>query len=94
MKIERKITLSKLENILILYALGGCRMKLTVNGKPLEIEKSINIKELLSVAKAEQPEYVTVQLNGEFIDHKGFEDTFVKDGDTVEFLYFMGGGAR
>lgn len=69
-------------------------MKLTVNGKPLEIEKSINIKELLSVAKAEQPEYVTVQLNGEFIDHKGFEDTFVKDGDTVEFLYFMGGGAR
>jgi len=69
-------------------------MKLTVNGKPLEIEKSINVKELLVVAKADQPEYVTVQLNGEFVDHSGFEDTFVGDGDTVEFLYFMGGGAR
>lgn len=69
-------------------------MKLTVNGEPLEIEKSINVKELLVVAKADQPEYVTVQLNGEFVDHSGFENTFVNDGDTVEFLYFMGGGAR
>ena len=69
-------------------------MKLTVNGEPLEIEKPINVKELLVVAKAEQPEYMTVELNGEFVDHSGFESTLVKDGDTVEFLYFMGGGAR
>lgn len=69
-------------------------MKLTVNGEPLEVEKPINVKELLVVAKAEQPEYVTVELNGEFVDHSGFESTLVKDGDTVEFLYFMGGGAR
>ena len=69
-------------------------MKLTVNGEPLEIEKPINVKALLDVAKAEQPEYVTVELNGEFVDHSGFESTLVKDGDTVEFLYFMGGGAR
>ena len=69
-------------------------MKLTVNGEPLEIEKPINVKELLVVARAEQPEYVTVELNGEFVDHSGFESTLVKDGDTVEFLYFMGGGAR
>ncbi len=69
-------------------------MKLTVNGDPLEIEKPITVKELLVVAKAEQPEYVTVELNGEFVDHSGFETTMVKDGDVVEFLYFMGGGAR
>lgn len=73
---------------------GGFIMKLTVNGEALEIEKSINLKELLVVAKADQPEYVTVQLNGEFVDHSGFETTFVKDGDQIEFLYFMGGGAR
>ena len=59
-----------------------------------DLRIEINLKELLVVAKADQPEYVTVQLNGEFVDHSGFEDTFVKDGDTVEFLYFMGGGAR
>lgn len=69
-------------------------MNLTVNGKALSIDKSINLKELLTVAKAKQPDYVTVELNGEFVDHSGFETTFVKDGDKVEFLYFMGGGAR
>ena len=69
-------------------------MKITVNGSALNIEKPINIEELLRVAKAEQPEYVTVQLNGEFVDHGGFANTFVKDGDTVEFLYFMGGGSK
>lgn len=69
-------------------------MNPTVNGKALSIDKSINLKELLTVAKAEQPDYVTVELNGEFVDHSGFETTFVKEGDKVEFLYFMGGGAR
>lgn len=69
-------------------------MNLTVNGKARSIDKSINLKELLTVAKAEQPDYVTVELNGEFVDHSGFETTFVKEGDKVEFLYFMGGGAR
>ena len=68
-------------------------MKVAVNREPLELAGKININELLVAAKADQPEYVTVQLNGEFIDHSGFEDTFVKEGDTIEFLYFMGGGA-
>ena len=69
-------------------------MKLAVNGETLELEQSINLRNLLVIAEADQPDYVTVQLNGEFIDHDRFEDTFVKDGDTVEFLYFMGGGMR
>ena len=73
---------------------GAYKMKLTVNGEPLEIEHPINLEELLVVAKAEQPEYVTVELNGEFVNHAGFASTRVQDGDTVEFLYFMGGGAR
>ena len=69
-------------------------MKLTVNGEPLEIEHPITVKELLVVAKAEQPEYVAVQLKGTFVDHSSFETTTVQDGDVVEVLYFMGGGAR
>ena len=69
-------------------------MKVTVNGEPLEIEKPLSVKDVLVVAKAEQPASVTVQLNGEFVDHSGFETTTVQDGDTVEFLYFMGGGAK
>lgn len=67
-------------------------MKVRVNGNEIELEKSVNIKELLVIAKAEQPEYVTVQKNDEFVDHDRFESTFTEDGDVIEFLYFMGGG--
>lgn len=69
-------------------------MKVQVNGDELVIEKPVSIKELLVLAKAEQPEYVTVQKNGAFVEKNKFEETFVVEGDTIEFLYFMGGGSR
>jgi len=31
-------------------------------------------------------------LNGDILDRGDFDGAAVKDGDTVEFLYFMGGG--
>jgi sulfur carrier protein len=36
---------------------------------------------------------VTVQVNGVIIDRNQFDTTPLKDGDEVEFLYYMGGGA-
>lgn len=69
-------------------------MIVRVNGENLSAEKSLSVAELLIVAKAEQPEYVTVQLNGEFVERDDFAKTFVTDGDEIEFLYFMGGGQR
>lgn len=69
-------------------------MKVQVNGEELVIEKPVNIKEFLVLAKAEQPEYVTVQKNDAFVERSKFEETFVEEGDIIEFLYFMGGGSR
>lgn len=67
-------------------------MIIKVNGENLSLEKSLNIADLLVTVKADQPEYVTVQLNGEFVERDDFPKIFVNDGDEVEFLYFMGGG--
>ena len=67
-------------------------MIVKVNGEIFSAEKALNIDELLAAVKADQPEYVTVQLNGEFVERADFPKTFVKDGDEIEFLYFMGGG--
>ncbi|MBR1728706.1 MAG: sulfur carrier protein ThiS [Selenomonadaceae bacterium] len=68
-------------------------MKLKVNGNIVELEKSLNINDFLVEVKAEQPEYVTVQKNGEFIQRDDFDKIFVENGDEIEFLYFMGGGS-
>jgi sulfur carrier protein len=36
---------------------------------------------------------VSVELNGEILERTLFGTTLLKDGDRVEFLYFMGGGS-
>lgn len=69
-------------------------MKITVNGKQVESSDNITVTELLKEQKAETPEYVSVELNGEFLDREAFPTTIVSEGDNVEFLYFMGGGAK
>lgn len=70
-------------------------MNLTVNGKPASIAKEtpISVSSLLETLQVAQREYVTVELNGDILDRDRFDAATVKDGDTVEFLYFMGGGS-
>lgn len=70
-------------------------MKIKVNGKEEKINKdSLSISALLTIAKVKGPDMVSVQLNGEFVNQADFEKTHLKDGDEVEFLYFMGGGSK
>lgn len=68
-------------------------MKIKVNGKERIIDKeSLFLRELLKIANVENPETVSVQINGAFVGKESFDSTAVKDGDNVDFLYFMGGG--
>ena len=70
-------------------------MNLTVNGKPATVpgKEEISLSDLLVELQVDQPDYVSVELNGEFVEyHSQFPTTIVKDGDSLEFLYFMGGG--
>ncbi|WP_129125559.1 sulfur carrier protein ThiS [Geomonas oryzae] len=69
-------------------------MNLMVNGKPASITETepVSITYLLEALQVEQREYVTVELNGDILDRAQFDGTKVQNGDTVEFLYFMGGG--
>ena len=69
-------------------------MNLTVNGKQTIIAdiESLTVSGLLDELKVEDPLYVTVELNGEILDRKRFVRSVVRDGDSIEFVYFMGGG--
>lgn len=68
-------------------------MKVTVAGDKKEYKEEITIAELIKVEDVENAEYVTVTLNDEFLERTNFETTKIREGDVVEFLYFMGGGA-
>jgi sulfur carrier protein len=69
-------------------------MTITVAGNKKEYETGITVKELIEKEQVENAEYVTVTINDEFIDREDFPTKALKEGDAVEFLYFMGGGAR
>lgn len=67
-------------------------MKITVAGVKKEVADGLTVAQLVIDEKIETPEYVTVTVNDDFVDHGQFEETVLKDGDNIEFLYFMGGG--
>lgn len=67
-------------------------MYITVAGNKKEVKNGLTLPELIELENVEMPDYVPVSVNDEFIDADKKADTVLKDGDNVEFLYFMGGG--
>lgn len=67
-------------------------MTITVAGEKKNYEEGLTVKQLIDAEQVESPLYVTVTINDDFVNGDEFETTEVKDGDSVEFLYFMGGG--
>ena len=67
-------------------------MKIIVAGNQKEYDEGITVKELIEKEDVENAEYVTVTINDEFVERDNFPTTVIKENDSVEFLYFMGGG--
>lgn len=67
-------------------------MQITVTGKTKEVPDGTTLKELIALEKVASPDYVTVTVNEAFIAKADESATVLAPGDTVEFLYFMGGG--
>ena len=65
-----------------------------VNGEAQEVNLPLSLSELIRLNKVVQPDMVSVQLNEEFVDRNEWKNIQLKDGDNVDFLYFMGGGSK
>ena len=66
--------------------------KITVNGEPREVQLPLTLLELIALSEVQQPEMVSVQVNEEFADRSEWDSIQIGEGDSVDFLYFMGGG--
>ena len=66
--------------------------KIYVNGDAQEVNLPLNVSELIKQLLVENPEMVSVQVNEEFAEREDWESIQLKEGDKVDFLYFMGGG--
>ena len=67
-------------------------MTITVAGEKKEYKDGLTLPELIEIEDVETPQYVTVSINDEFVPSDKKDETVLKEGDSVEFLYFMGGG--
>ncbi|GIW53896.1 MAG: hypothetical protein KatS3mg082_0300 [Nitrospiraceae bacterium] len=65
-------------------------MQVTINGKAEEIQAG-TVLDLLK-AKNIEPQMVAVELNNTMLDREHLATTPIKEGDQVEFLFYMGGG--
>lgn len=68
-------------------------MKITINGNEENIGYEMTIYELFSVRNVESPEMMSVEHNGIILDKSDFSRVRIREGDKIEFLYFMGGGS-
>ena len=68
-------------------------MKVTIAGNVKDIKDGTTLAQLVVDEKVENPEYVTVTVNDDFVENHDLANVTLKENDVVEFLYFMGGGS-
>ena len=68
-------------------------MKVTIARNVKDIAEGTTLAQLVIDEKVENPEYVTVTVNDEFVENHDLENVVIKENDNIEFLYFMGGGS-
>ena len=65
-------------------------MQLKINGKREEFPGG-TVLDLLNAKKIE-PQMVAVEVNDSMVEREHLPTTQLKEGDRLEFLFYMGGG--
>lgn len=65
-------------------------MQVKINGKAEDFPGG-SILDLLKTKKIE-PQMVAVEINDSMVDGERLASTQLKEGDRLEFLFYMGGG--
>ena len=65
--------------------------KIQLNGDPYEIDKGINLNELLNKLKI-QKKKVAIEVNGEIVEKNKYSNLTLNKDDKVEIVHFIGGG--
>ena len=67
------------------------KIKITVNGKQMQIIPKFSLKSL--IIKLKMPlNKIAIELNKKIIDKRKISKIQLKKGDKIEIVYFIGGG--
>ena len=65
--------------------------KIQLNGDSYEINNRSNLNELLNKLKIDKNK-VAVEVNGEIVERKNYQNLILNKNDKVEIVHFIGGG--
>lgn len=68
-------------------------MRIQVNGAPRELPEDLTVSRLLETLQV-VPERVVVEVNLTILKRAQHAQTLLREGDQVEIVQFVGGGAR
>lgn len=68
-------------------------MTITLNGKAFELSAPMQVTQLLDYLKIDARR-VAVEHNLTVLKRAAFDSTMVNEGDQIEIVNFVGGGAR
>ena len=68
-------------------------MRIQVNGEPRELSEGLTVSRLLETLQV-VPERVVVEVNLTILKRAQHAETSLREGDQVELVQFVGGGAR
>ena len=60
-------------------------MKVTIAGNVKDIAEGTTLAQLVIDEKVENPEYVTVTVNDEFVETHDLENVVIKERENIEF---------
>ena len=66
-------------------------MRAKINGETAELDAGLSLVALLKTYKL-KPEQVVIELNRQVPPKAAWAETFLKEGDEVEIVKFLGGG--
>ena len=67
------------------------KIKITVNGKQIQVITNFSLKNLITKLKIPLNK-TAIELNKKIIDKKRISKIFLKKGDKIEIVHFIGGG--
>ena len=67
------------------------KIKITVNGKQMQIIPKFSLKSLITKLKMPQNK-IAIELNKKIVDKKRISKIKLKKGDKIEIVHFIGGG--
>ena len=67
------------------------KIKIIVNGKQIKVNAKFSIKNVIDKLKMPIGK-VAIELNKEIVNKKNMNKIFLKTGDKLEIVHFIGGG--